>query len=79
MNNSMKDTVLFGGRKIVGNTVIETYKYRTLATKDHFFKHYKNMQARHYKNDRNSDFVKDDYLHVTYIKNLVCERQKGGK
>lgn len=79
MNSSIKDAVLFGGRKIIGNTVIETYKYKALSTKDHFFKHYKTMQARHYKNDRNSDFVKDDYLHVTYFKNLVSECQKGGK
>lgn len=77
MNDSIKkEAVLFDGRKVVDNTVIETYKYRTLATKDHFFKHYKTMQARRYKNDRNSDHVKGDYLIVTYFKNLVNE---GGK
>lgn len=79
MNDSIKEAVLFDGRKVVGNTVVEIYKYKALATKDHFFKHYKTMQLRHYKNDRNSDYIKDDYLIVTYFKSLANEYQKGGK
>ena len=76
MEHYMNDTVLFEKRKIVGNTVIETYKYKVLETKDHFFKHYKTMQARRFKNDRNSDFIKDNYLFVTYIKNFAATKKE---
>lgn len=69
MRNSQ---VRLESRKIKNNQVVEVYRYVITHTKDEFFKHYKTMQQRHFKNDRTQDFQDGSYLFVTYIKNILA-------
>ena len=70
----MRNTkVMLESRKIKGNDVIEVYRYVMEETKDEFFKHYKIMQGRNFKNDRSKDFCKDGFLYATYVKNVSAK------
>lgn len=74
--------VRFEKRKVEQANIIEVYRYNTKDSKDEFFRHYKTMQSRGFKNDRSQDVHVEGDLVATYVKNVLAVkplRKKKGR